>query len=279
MQRFVHSRQRLNQFENVQAGSQAVVNLPIGPTYLDLDLKFAGVTLAQINEIRVKINNEIRHRYSATELNFMNRRVGMPDAATTGQLKIAFVRFGLKTLQQEVSTALVTGVADAAGRIITSLVVEIDIDSAASAPAFDLFCNVSDPIEGGPGYILSIFRDTFEAAVTGEKTISNLYTPGDPKRLLLNRHFMFLDETKLDRFRVLRNNFEIWDHTPASSTIEEGTFGKNGFSNVVVIDPTIRNYGGNGFELARATDYRLLLNLNASVSQVTILSEFVGLLR
>lgn len=279
MQKFQFSRQRLNQFENVQKGSTAVVNLPIGPAYLDLDIEFSGMTFAEFTEIRVKINNEVRHRYNGTQLNQLLQRVGYPSAGVSSRLVIPFVRHKLKTTQGEISTALNTGVADANGGIISSLIVEVDIAGGAADPKLELFCTVADSMEGGPGLVLSYFRDTIDANFVGEKTIGNLYTPGDRKRLVFNRCFLFTPEANLERIRVRRNNFDIYDHTPASAAIDEGTFGLKGFGTEYVIDPTVRGYGGNGFDLSAATDFRLVIDTAQAIPSMDVLSEFIGLVR
>lgn len=278
MRKFQYIRTRTNQFENVQAGSTALVNLPIGATYVDLDIEFSGINVADMTEIRVKINNEVRHRYSGTELNKIMQRQGFVDADQAGQITIPFVRYGLKTLEQEVITALVTGIADANGRIISQLSVEIDL-KAGTTPALELFANVSDPVDTGPGAILSYVRDVVEANFTGEKAISNLVTRGDPKRILVNRHFLFVDENNVSRLRVRRNQFDIFDHTPKSIALEDVRMNQGGFSDMIVLDPTARRYGGNSWSVVDATDYRILLEMAVATPSIPVVSEFIGDLR
>ena len=120
-----------------------------------------------MTEIRVKINGEIRHRYSAAQLDKINRRTGMLAADTRKMLTIPFVRRGLKTLEQEVASALFTGSQDQQGRVITSVDIEIDIAGTASNPRFECFHHVGDNVAGGPGMIISYYRETFEANIVG----------------------------------------------------------------------------------------------------------------
>lgn len=284
---FQHVRQKLNQFENVAAGTTARVALPMGSTFLDSEIEFTGVTLAEMTEIRVLINQDVRHRYSGTELDKVLQYNGFPNATATtpGFLTVPYGRFGLKTLGNEVITALQTGDTDPeTGQVITSIEIEIDIAGTAAAPNFTLYNNTSSPVGQGPGLILSYYRQTIPWNFDGEIEVDDLLTRNgmrsDPRRLAVSRHYLFIDKTKLERIRVRRNQYDIYDHSVAS---QEREAGRNGFvpqSGLFVIDPLARGYGGNPFDVASPDlrDYRLVLKNIAgqTITNLTVLTEFVG---
>ena len=61
-------------WEGVVAGQTATLRLPIGLTYHQLWTTFTGVTLAQMDELRVVANGEVILRYgSGTLLDSYNR--------------------------------------------------------------------------------------------------------------------------------------------------------------------------------------------------------------
>src|SRR5690606_22485953 len=150
--------QRMPPFEGVAAGNTALIKLPIGRRFHALFLTYAGVTLAQMTEIRVMANGKVFQRFSATERDKMNQFIGLDAAA--GILRIPFDRHKLKNREQEELTAINTGVPDAQGNSINSLTVEIDIAASATAPVLSMNATQSEPVAGGPGVMLNIRKDS-----------------------------------------------------------------------------------------------------------------------
>lgn len=272
-------RYRTNQLENVRAGSTAIVDLPIGPSYVHLDLVFrgSGLTVADFTEIRVKMNGDVKHRYSGPQLNAINKRRGLVDGDVAKRLLIPFTRRGLKLPASEMLTALFTGSADTNGRAIMKLELEVDIAQNATNPQLELFARQGDNIQGGPGLVLQYVRDTVDANFVGEKSIGNLVQRGDTSRLYANTHHLFVSETALSRVRVRRNGLDIFDYTPTDIVIEEQEYAFDAnHPNLVVIDPTIQGYGSNFFNLENLNDYRILLEMATATPSLDIISEYVG---
>ncbi len=87
---------KMPSWEGVAAGQTATVRLPIGNTYHKLLVPYSGVTLAQMDEIRVIANGKtIQRLIGGDVLDSMNQFDGRNAAG--GILTIDFERFGLRT--------------------------------------------------------------------------------------------------------------------------------------------------------------------------------------
>lgn len=138
-------------FNGVSAGGTATIDLPVHGTYLDLDLiygtsKAGGPTkatmIADIKEIRVKLNGKVQRRYSAEELLMLNATYGMP--AEDGLLTIYFSEPWRKTA--EGAAALAWGMGG-----VSSFQLEVDIDDGALTPTLTVESSkrpVTTPIRG-----------------------------------------------------------------------------------------------------------------------------------
>ncbi|MBE0471514.1 MAG: hypothetical protein IBX55_18635 [Methyloprofundus sp.] len=54
---------KMPSLSNVAAGSEAVLNLPLGNTYDQLLLSYSGVTLEQIKNIRLEIGSKVVQQF------------------------------------------------------------------------------------------------------------------------------------------------------------------------------------------------------------------------
>jgi hypothetical protein len=129
--------------DGVAAGQTASFRLPIGRTYHTLLLTYAGVTLAQMNELRVVANGKVIQRVTGGAF-ADSRNLFIKRAAANGVLAIDFDRPGMRLKDGEEYTALGTGVADDP-QAVTTLTLEIDIDAAAAAPVLSLKAVQSEP--------------------------------------------------------------------------------------------------------------------------------------
>lgn len=267
--------QRVPSPEGVSAGNTATFKCQIGRQYLELQLEYSGVTLAQMTEIRVMANGKAIHTYSATERDTMNQYMGM--AAANGILRIPFTRSLLKTMAGELETGITTGVPDKNGRIVTAFNVEVDIDGAASAPALKMQATQANPSAGGPGTIMHIKRFRRNLSGAGEFEISDIPF-GGPTTLALNRAFFFegAGET-IDKIKIERNTRSIWERSKALNERLQSDNKRVPQSGLVVVDKTERGYGGDLIDLAGYNDFRYLLTSSGEQS-VTMLLETFGVL-
>lgn len=267
--------QRVPSPEGVGAGQTATFKCQIGRQYLELQLNYTGVTLAQIKEIRVMANGKAIHTYSGVERDAMNQYMGM--AAANGILRIPFNRSRLKTMAAEVETGITTGVAGADGRIITAFNVEVDIDDAASAPALSMNATQANPSAGGPGTIMHIKRFRRNLSGAGEFEISDIPF-GGPTTIALNRAFIFEGSgQEITKVKIERELRSIWERDKALNERLQSDNKLVPQSGLVVIDKTERGYGGDPIDLAGYNDFRYLLTSDGS-QNITMLLETMGIL-
>lgn len=261
--------------EGVAAGGQALLKCPIGRAYHGLLLEYSGVTLAQMTEIRIKANGKVIHRYSAQVRDDMNKFNGL--AAADGILYIPFDRIGLKTRQGEEEMLINTGSRGENGQAITSLHVEIDIASAASAPVLNFYAIQSEARPGGPGTVLHLVPYTRSAAGAGELQVSDLPF-NQQTAILLNR--TFIKSANLTRLRLERNTYTIFERKKALNELVQANGARVPQSGYFVYDTTEQGYGGAMTNIAQAAggpvnDFRYILEMSGA-EQITFWPEYVG---
>ena len=157
--------------ESVAAGSRASLKLPIGRTYYQVALKYAGVTLAQMKNFEILVNGIVFQKYrSATEIEKFALYQGMPVLAAL--LILDFERMGLLSEANRLITALGTGVTNPNGVTPTIVEIAFDIDAGAAAPVIS-----AEAVTGPPsplGLLRKIRNFSVPVGVTGEIEISDL---------------------------------------------------------------------------------------------------------
>ena len=258
--------------EGIAAGQTATFKLPIGRRFHELQATYAGVTLAQMTEIRLFANGKVIHRYSAVDRDKINQFDGR--AAASGILVIPFDRYNLKTLAGEEETALNTGSLDENGVGITSLYLEIDIAAAASAPAISFNATQSDALGGGAGTILHIQRHTRDAAGAGEFDVSDL-PRGNATSIALNRLIVKPSANDISKVQIDRNQYVIFERTKALNEQVQADGVRTPQSGYIVVDKTERGYGGDPIDLLGVSDFRYKFTMTGAAT-LTILSEYLG---
>lgn len=267
--------QRVASPEGVAPGQTATFKCSIGRQFLEHQLIYSGVTLAQLLEIRVMANGKAIHTYSGEERDAMNQYMGM--AAANGILRIPYTRNLLKTMAAEVETGITTGVADKNGRIITSFNIEVDIDAAAVAPKLEMQSSEANPSAGGPGTIMHVKRFRRNLSGAGEFEVSDIPF-GGPTTIALNRAFIFEGAAQeITKVKVERNLRSIWERTKALNERLQSDNKKVPQAGLVVIDKTERGYGGDPIQLAGYNDFRYLLTSDGQ-QNITMLVETMGIL-
>jgi hypothetical protein len=144
---------KLPSFSNVAAGNTATLELPLGLTYDKLHILYAGVTLAQLKNIRVEVNGKPIVEYKdGTEL--MNENAYFSRPVVAGKLDIYFKKDEMKTLAEARAFSLGTSSAQytdpTTGQMVTppaiaNVTVRMDIDAAAAAPTLEGYAIQSPP--------------------------------------------------------------------------------------------------------------------------------------
>lgn len=134
------ARRKINlpPFTPVTAGNPTSLNLPVGGnTYERIRIKYTGVTLAQMQNIEVRLNGDpIQEFTDGQNLDDLNDFYGRP--ATAGYLDIWCIRPELTNIGQRRLTAWGTTNVD-------TLSIHMDIDAGAAAPVLSADAMIADP--------------------------------------------------------------------------------------------------------------------------------------
>lgn len=283
----VKSTKKAPKPEGVVAGGTATFRIPVGYRIHSLMLAYAyNVTtqnVADFTEIRLFANDKLFQRFSGTQRDTLNQYDGK--AASVGILPIPFDRDGLLTVAGKEDTALNTGAgtADEQGRAITSMYMEIDLDSGMTIAASDLtlYLKVSEAIpKAGPGTIPFIRSEQRSpAGADTDYQIGDLVNPGvnAPEKVALSRITFIPSTGTVANLKLARNGYDLFDRTDALNRAMQSNGVRSPQSGYYTIDTTEDGHGGELVELYGLTDYRYHLDVSAAMT-LTCLSEYHGVL-
>lgn len=259
---------QLKSFSGVAGGQTATLDCQIGPSYHQILVNYAGVTLAQMTGIRVIANGVTIHRYlSGEQLDAHNQHQGR--AAANGILVVDFERYGLKTRGATDVTKLGTGAPyDAKNNPtpITTLSVEIDIAAAATAPVLS-----AKAVQSGSaptGLIKKIKQFTPQAGAIGEMQIADL-----PRGDLINQ--IRFESSNVNSCKILTNNVEVFTRTKAENDLMQSDGVRAPVADSFVFDLTEAGYGGEGLVTRGLNDLRINLDM-AAAGNVPTMVEYIG---
>lgn len=162
----IHYNRKLPDFSPVQAGAQAAIQIPRGPTYRTLILKYArggvAATEAQlksdIEAVRIKVNGTTRWAATGTRLvDILTKYYG--HTLTNGLLFIDLARHDLATIAGADNLAWGT-------RNVQTLTLEVDLASGAVNPELEAHA-VVDPVSRDLGMIVECWELPFSTSVGG----------------------------------------------------------------------------------------------------------------
>lgn len=175
---------KLPSVTNVNAGSTATLNCPIGRSYDRLIFEYKNLTLAQIKNLRVEIDGKpIQEFKDAVQLDDLNKYYSRHDEA--GFISIWFNRPEMNTLEHQRVTRLGTG-AGGVG-IVQTFQISFDIDEAAVNPEVKAHALQSDP--SPLGMITKVKQFVMSSATAGQFEIDSI--PRGPRILAI--HFFKSD--------------------------------------------------------------------------------------
>ena len=247
---------KMPSFQGVAAGQTATANLPIGLTYHELLLNYSGVTLAQMNEIRVVANGKVIQRYaSGTQLDTMNQFEGR--AAAAGVLTIPVGdRYGLKSRDGIEFSGLGTGVVDDPNPI-TTLSVEVDIDAAAVGTTLSMIAIQSDPSVSG--MIKFVDQYSYAPSAAGDFDISDL-----PKSRIFNQ--LFLQSANVTDVEIRRNGYTVFERSASENNTVQTDGVRVPQAGNFVVDFTEKGYGSEGLATKGVQDLRIVLTMSAAAT-------------
>lgn len=256
----------------VTAGNEALFKFPIVYRYHMLYLVFSGVTLAQMEELRLLCNGKVIHQYTGVERNKMNLFDGLQDATTTGILPIPLDRLDLLSRIARETTAINCGSKDERGFGIGSFNLEVDVAAAAAAPKIDVYAAVSLPVAGGPGDIMRIVKTTRTCAAPKHE-IADISSLGTEEGMVLNRAFFF--GSNVTATKLKRNTDTLFETPVALNELIQTDGVRVPQADLSVIDLTAEGYGANVTDVRPSDDLRFILDLSAQET-LQILVEQVG---
>ena len=262
--------------DGVAKGQTARFNLSLGNRYHELQLAYAGVTLAQMLEIRIKLNGKVLQVFNGVDRDKFNVFDGLQAAA--GILIIPFDRQKLRTLAAEEETAIDTGAIQAGviGERVTSFSVEVDISAAALAPVLDMNATVSESLGRGVGTVMHIRRDTRTFGGAGRHDISDLPF-NTPVAAYLNRVTFKPSVGEISEATIKRNNVTLFERKKALNEFKQSNGIRIPQAGYQTIDKTEEGNGGDVVSLMGALDFRYeLVTTGAGANTVTVYSEYLG---
>lgn len=282
--------------EGVAAGGTATFRVPVGRRIHSLYLAYAynasTQNVADFDEIRLFLNGQVFQRFSGTERDTLNQFDGL--AASVGILEIPFDRKALKTMAGQEETALNTGVIGDDGRKISSMYMEIDLNSGMTIGATDmsLYAKQSDALQSiilpdgtvkkaGPGTIPYIRREQRNpAGADTDFQISDFVNPGvnAADKVALNRITFVPSTGSISNLQIDRNTYNIFDRTDALNRAIQLNGVRTPQSGFFTIDLSENGYGGEPVDLYGMTDFRYRLNVSAAMT-LTAISEYMGVLQ
>lgn len=266
---------------NIAGPNTLTLRLPIGLTYhqvyTEYDFNTAALALGDaIGEIRVVANGKPIWNLQASELDTYNQYAGRSVAGdvTGGIFVIDFDRFGLRMRGSEELTSLGSGRKGDATPL-TTLVLELDLKAAVTDG------NVSSRVIQSEARVLGLFKkirryiNVFGGSGTFE--IDDF-----PKGDLINAVYFFESANDIDRLRLERDDFVMFDRTKEVNNRVQIDGVRVPQTDLYVYDTTEK---GNGIDqlLTRnrngtlINDLRWFLEVDGAMT-VTSLVEYMGVL-
>lgn len=258
---------KLSSVSNVAAGYPTLIDMPLGKTYHALNITYSGVTLAQMEGIRVFANGKLLQRYlSGTVLDKMNQFSG--HAASSGVLSLDFDRFNMSNIPARELTGIGTNM-PGDDMPIYELRTEIDIASAASAPAIAVSAERSAPSKSG--LLKKVENRSYYVSATGEFTISDLSLGNLMSRIA------FLS-TSISKIRIERNGLNIFERTSAENTkiLTDGKY-RTVQTGYWIIDTTELGEGGNEISTMGLNEFVITLTMTGT-GAVPVIIEWLATL-
>ena len=257
---------KMPSWEGVAAGQTATCRLPIGMSYHKVLIPYAGVTLAQMNEIRVIANGKTIQRLVGGDMvDSMNQFDGRNAAG--GVLTLDFERYGLRTRAGSEFTVIGTGKKDDKMPIST-LSVEIDIDAAAAAPVLTAPKALQSPARDS-GVLKQVRVFGYDPAGAGDYEISDL-----PRLGLINRVF-FKQTAGINSVKLERNGYTVFERATAENEAVQSDGVRVPQANYWSVDFSEEGNGQDALEVAGVQDLRFTLDM-VGAGHVDVIVEYLA---
>ncbi|MBO7928002.1 capsid protein [Pseudoalteromonas sp. K222D] len=161
----------LNKITGVDAGGTVSLTLPVNLTYDKIHFEYAGVTAAQIKNVKVELNGRTLTEYGTLQ-DLINENIYYGREVTSGLATMHFVRSEIESSKQP---RLVEQRFFGLGTAGLSLAqIKFDIDDAAAAPVIKAYAEKS--AASAPGWLFKRRSFRYNFAV-GVNEVENLPRP------------------------------------------------------------------------------------------------------
>jgi hypothetical protein len=257
---------------NVVGGNTVTLRLPIGLTYHQVYTEYTfsdgccALALADaVNMIRVIANGKPIWEALASEIDL--KSVFESRTAAGGILTIDFDRYNLRTRSAEELTSLGSG-APNDPTPLTTLTLEMDLKAAVASGTLDSRSRVSEARPLGIFKKIRRYVQAFGGA--GEFQIDDF-----PKGDLINMVAFFESANDIDRLRLERDNFVMFDRTKELNSRIQTDGVRTPQANLFVYDTSEDGNGSDQLITQGVNDLRWYLTLDGAMT-VTSLVEYLG---
>ena len=271
------SLKKLPTIANVAKGNTVSINLPVGNTYEKVVLYYKGVTTAQLKNISLELNGRIVSEYpDADRLISMDKHYDRKQ--TAGAVTFYFNRPEMDMLAEERFFGLDTNQSQG----ITTAIIKLDIDAAASAPELEAYAMVSQSVPGAPNYLTKVRRFIVPVTSAGAFDIDNIPRPLGASIGAI--HLYMPDDSDADavcqitKAEMLVDNVNWHDISAERAAHFQAGFGRvPQVADSAVIDNILEGDMRHALALTQAIqDFRLRCEA-ASTGQVEVMVEYLDM--
>lgn len=263
---------KLPSFNSVAAGSDTTLDIPAGPLYKRIWIKYSGVTLAQLLNIELRQNGTAFQDYrTGTELDEVNQYYGHEPAA--GWLVLDFDDFDAFTIGGLDMYGWQTH--PAASNFATGQL-KISIDGAASAPVLEAYAEQAQSNDLQARRCRTFRSFGYNAGATGDYEISDLPKGGSYDQLARVVFF----NANIASLKLRINNVELYNvPEPLNDRYQEDN-GRFPNASTYIFDPSAYSNRRTGSIIytGGVTDFRFVLNMSVD-GAIPLSVEYRELLR
>jgi len=256
---------------NIVGGNTVTLRLPIGLTYHQVYTEYtfsdgAPMVLADaVNFIRLIANGKPIWELLASELDTKNQFESRAQAS--GILTLDFDRFNMRTRSAEELTSLGSGFAGDPTPL-TTLTIEMDLKAAVVSGTLDSRSRVSEARPLGIFKKLRRYVDAFGGS--GEFQLDDF-----PKGDLMNMVLFYESANDIDRLRLERDNFVMFDRTKELNARIQSDGIRTPQANLYAYDTSEDGNGSDQLVTRGVNDLRWFLTLDGAMTVTTVI-EYLG---
>lgn len=263
----------------IVAGNTLTLRLPIGLTYHQVYLEYAFLTggaadvpwATAVSELRVVANGKPIWAVRGSDLDTKNQFDGRAAfaAAAGGIATIDFDRFNLRTRPAEEFTSLGSGAANDPTPL-TTLTIEIDLAVGGTVASGSLTGRLRQSEARPLGLFKKVRRYTHVFGGAGTFEIDD-YPKGD----LINSIAWFESANDIDRVRLERDDFVMFDRTKELNSRIQTDGVRTPQTNLYVFDTTEDGNGTDQLVTQGVNDLRFFMELDGAMT-ITSVIEYIG---